>query len=157
MQVFYACDLYRDLRVSVKVSIYEFRFQKVFITLILIELYLFYLAQICIRTRPYYAFQKLTPATLTLTAESVLWFGNLRLGFKKCSWLPYQLRYTFYVWHTYALGQNLYMHTNIFTPVNLTLTSESAFRFNICVKVWTIVYYSHANWGLPFIYGTQMH
>jgi len=40
-----------------------------------------------------------------------------------------QLRYTFNIWHTHALEQDLPMHVKIFTPVSLTLTSESAFRF----------------------------
>jgi len=71
----------------------------------------------------------LTPVTLTLTSESAFRFQNLHLGFKNSLLLPYQLRYTFNIWHTHALGQDLSMYVKIFTPVTLTLTSESAFRF----------------------------
>ena len=39
------------------------------------------------------------------------------------------LRYTFYIWHTHALGQDLFLHAKCLTPVTLTLTSKSAIRF----------------------------
>ena len=35
----------------------------------------------------------------------------------------------FYILHTYALGQDLSMHAKMLTPVTLTLTSKSVFRF----------------------------
>ena len=65
----------------------------------------------------------LIPVTLTFTHESAFRFRNLRLGFEKSSQLLYLLRYTFYIWHTRALGQDLSMHAKILTPVTLTLTS----------------------------------
>jgi len=49
-----------------------FKFQKVFITPIPVQLYLLYLAHTCIRTRPFHAHQNLTPSDLDLTSESVL-------------------------------------------------------------------------------------
>ena len=38
------------------------------------------------------------------------------------------MSYTFYIWHTHSLEQDLSMHVKNLTPVTLTLTSESAFR-----------------------------
>ena len=50
------------------------------------------------------------------------------------AYLLYPLSYTFYIRHTHALGQDLSMHTKILTTVTLTLTLESAFRFqNLCL------------------------
>ena len=71
----------------------------------------------------------LTPVTLTLTSESAFRFQNLLLGFENSSQLLYYLRYTFYIWHTHSLGQDLSMHIKIFILVTLTLTPEPAFRF----------------------------
>ena len=73
----------------------------------------------------------LTPVTLTLTltSESAFRFQNLRLGFENCSQLRYQLKYTFKIWHTHALEQDLSMHVKILIPVTLTFTLESGFRF----------------------------
>jgi len=76
-----------------------------------------------------HAYQILTPVTLTFALDSAFRFLNLRLGFKNWSKLPYQVWYTFYIYHAHALGQDLSMQTKILTPVTLTLTSESAFRF----------------------------
>ena len=41
------------------------------------------------------------------------------------------MSHTFYIWHTHPFGQDLSMHANISIPSTLTLTSESAFRFQI--------------------------
>ena len=72
------------------------------------------------------------------------------------------MSYTFYIWHTHALGQYLSMHATILTPVTLTLNSESAFWFqnlrlgfeNLSLLVYQLSYtfyiwYTHAL-GRPF-------
>ena len=112
-------------RVCVQVSKFAFRFRKLFVTPIPL---IFGTHMPWDKTFP--CMSKIqTPVTLTLTSESAFRFQNMRLGLENCSLLQYQLRYTFNIWHIHPLGQDLSIHVKILTPVTLTLTSESAFRF----------------------------
>ena len=53
--------------------------------------------------------------------------------------------YTFNIWHTHALGQDLTMHVKSVDPVTLTLTSESVFRFQNLLLGSNIVLNSYTN------------
>ena len=72
-------------------------------------------------------------STSTLASASVLASASALAPQAYSAHLLYTLSYTFFIRHTHALGPDFSMHTNILTTVTLTLTLESAFRFqNMC-------------------------
>ena len=85
----------------------------------------------CDKTCP--CMSNFVPCDLDLDLRVCVRFQNLRLGFENRSQLRYQLRYTFNIWHTRALGQDLSMHVKMLTPLTLTLTQSLRLGFKFCV------------------------
>jgi len=48
--------------------------------------------------------------------------------------------YTWYIWRAHLIGQDLSVHTKMFTLVTLTLTIESAFRFRKVYIILTLIF-----------------